>query len=90
MKRIIAQARKELTQLFRDRLTVALALVLPLILLVLYGKAISFSVKNVAVFIEDYDQSLRSRSYIEMVAGSLTFRIVPLPEHMTTRRSAGL
>ena len=84
MKRIIAQARKELTQLFRDRLTVALALVLPLILLVLYGKAISFSVKNVAVFVEDYDQSPRSRSYTEMIAGSLTFRIVPLPEHMTT------
>ena len=32
MKRIIAQARKELTQIFRDRLTMALALVLPLIL----------------------------------------------------------
>src|ERR1044072_3939240 len=87
MKRIIAQARKELTQLFRDRLTVALALVLPLILLVLYGKAISFSVKNVAVFIEDYDQSPRSRSYTEMVAGSLTFKIVPLPGNMTTQEA---
>ena len=32
MRRIIAQARKELTQMFRDRLTVALALLLPLIL----------------------------------------------------------
>src|SRR5207237_730218 len=32
MRRIIAQARKELTQLFRDRLTVALALVLALII----------------------------------------------------------
>ena len=65
MKRIIAQARKELTQIFRDRLTVALALVLPLILLVLYGKAISFSVKDVAVFVEDYDQTPRSRSTLK-------------------------
>ena len=42
MKRIIAQASKELTQIFRDRLTVALALVLPLILLGLLGTALSF------------------------------------------------
>jgi ABC-2 type transport system permease protein len=87
MKRIIAQARKELTQLFRDRLTVALALVLPLILLVLYGKAISFSVTNVAIFVEDYDRTARSRSYVEMLAASLTFRIVSLPEHMTTEEA---
>ena len=40
MKRIIAQARKELTQTFRDRLTLALALLLPLILLALLGTAI--------------------------------------------------
>lgn len=82
MKRIIAQARKELTQILRDRLTVALALVLPLILLVLYGYAISFSVTGVAVVIKDYDQSARSRDYVEAIAASLTFRIVPLPEHM--------
>ncbi len=83
MKRIIAQARKELTQVFRDRLTVALALVLPLILLVLYGKAISFSVTNMPVAVEDYDQSPRSREYVETIAASLTFRIAGLPKGMT-------
>src|SRR6185436_2726335 len=82
MKRIIAQARKELTQLLRDRLTVALALVLPLILLVLYGKAISFSVTNMPVAIADYDQSPRSREYIDTIATSLTFRIAALPNGM--------
>jgi ABC-2 type transport system permease protein len=87
MKRIIAQARKELTQIFRDRLTVALALVLPLILLVLYGNAISFSVTGVAILVEDYDQSARSRGYVEMLAGSLTFRIVSLPERMTAEEA---
>ncbi|MEW6211749.1 MAG: ABC transporter permease [Acidobacteriota bacterium] len=83
MKRILAQARKELTQLFRDRLTVALALLLPLILVVLYGKAISFSVKNMAVVVEDFDQSASSRRYVESIAASLTFRVAPLAEGMT-------
>jgi len=35
MRRIFAQAKKELTQLLRDRLAVALALLLPVILLLL-------------------------------------------------------
>jgi ABC-2 type transport system permease protein len=83
MKRIIAQARKELTQISRDRLTVALALVLPLVLLVLYGKAISFSVTGVALVVQDFDGSPRSRQYIETIAASLTFRIVPFPEEMS-------
>lgn len=87
MKRIIAQARKELTQLFRDRLTIALALVLPLILLVLYGKAISFSVKGVSVVVQDFDSSPRSREYVETLANSLTFRVAPVPEGMTAEEA---
>lgn len=87
MKRIIAQARKELTQIFRDRLTVALALVLPLILLVLYGEAISFSVTHVAVIVEDHDQTPRSRDYVEALAASLTFHVVARPGNMRSEEA---
>ena len=87
MKRIIAQARKELTQIFRDRLTVALALVLPLILLALYGKAISFSVTGVPVVVQDFDNTPRSREYVETIAASLTFRIVPPVSDMTLEQA---
>lgn len=87
MKRIFAQARKELTQIFRDRLTIALALVLPLILLVLYGKAISFSVTGVSVIVEDHDGSSRSREYTEAIAASLTFRITSLPAGMNAEQA---
>ena len=47
MKRILAQVRKELTQLTRDPLTLALALVLPVLLLLLLSKATSLSVKDI-------------------------------------------
>ena len=76
MKRIIAQARKELTQTFRDKLTVALALVLPLILIVLIGAAISLSVKNVPVTVQDFDRTPLSRRYLDAVRTSITFRVV--------------
>jgi ABC-2 type transport system permease protein len=77
MKRIIAQARKELTQVFRDRLTMALALILPLILLALLGTALSLSVKGVAVVVQDFDRTPLSRQYLDLLSASLTFRVVP-------------
>ncbi len=61
MKRIIAQARKEITQVRRDRLTLALALVLPLILLALMGTAISLSVTDLPIVVQDLDKTPTSR-----------------------------
>ncbi len=52
MKRIIAQARKELTQTFRDRLTLALALALPLAQMWLIGQAVSLSVTDLGVVVQ--------------------------------------
>ena len=46
MTRVFAQMRKELVQLARDRLALALALLLPLIQLVLMGTAFSFIVRD--------------------------------------------
>ena len=83
MKRILAQAHKELTQTFRDKLTVALALVLPLILLVLFGKAISFSVTGIQVAVQDLDRTPLSRQYIDALQASLTFQVTPLSLEMT-------
>lgn len=77
MKRIIAQTRKELRQTLRDRLTVALALLLPLILLALLGTAISLSVKGVRVVVQDFDQTSLSRRYADALNASLTFRVAP-------------
>ena len=78
MKRIIAQARKELTQTFRDRLTLALALALPLAQMWLIGQAVSLSVTDLGVVVSDMDQSPLSRRYAEALRASLTFRVVPL------------
>lgn len=78
MKRIIAQTRKELTQTFRDRLTLTLALVLPLAQMWLIGAAVSLSVKDLRIVVQDMDQSPLSRRYGEVLRASLTFQVVPL------------
>ncbi|HEV8138674.1 MAG TPA: ABC transporter permease [Pyrinomonadaceae bacterium] len=79
MKRIIAQVKKELTQLWRDRLTLALALVLPVLLLLLLSKATSLSVRDIPVAVQDLDKTATSRMYLESVAASLSFKLIALP-----------
>ena len=57
MQRIIAQARKELTQIVRDRLALALALVLPVGLTALLGTSISLTVTDIPLVVQDLDQT---------------------------------
>jgi drug efflux transport system permease protein len=78
MKRIIAQVQKELTQFSRDKLTVVLALVLPLIIMWLLGCAVSLTVTDLPVVVQDWDQTITSRRYFDTIKSSLTFRVVEL------------
>jgi ABC-2 type transport system permease protein len=83
MRRIIAQARKDVTQLRRDRLALALALVLPVVLTALLGTSISLTVTDIPLAIQDLDQTPLSRRYADAYRSSLTFRIVGLPPAMS-------
>src|SRR6267378_2710986 len=87
MKRILAQVKKELTQLFRDKMTLALALVLPVLLLLLLSKATSLTVKDIPVAVQDLDKTPSSRQYIEAVGGSLSFKVTALPLNISPERA---
>lgn len=80
MKHILAQAAKELTQLRRDRLTLALAFLFPLGLMALFGKSITISVKNIPLALQDLDNTPLSRAYIESLAATQRFRIAASAE----------
>jgi ABC-2 type transport system permease protein len=79
MRRIFAQTRKELTQIRRDRLALTLALVLPLAILLLLGTAISLTVTNLPIVVQDLDSSSASREFIDAFRASLTFHVVAWP-----------
>ena len=79
MRRIFAQTRKELTQIVRDRLALTLALLLPLILLFLLGTAISLTVTNVPIIVQDLDDSLASHDFIDAFRASESFHVVAWP-----------
>ena len=73
MKRIISQVVKEIAQFRRDRLTVALAFILPLGMLLIYGFAIRLEAKNIPLSVQDFDNSSLSRSYTERLFNTNQF-----------------
>jgi ABC-2 type transport system permease protein len=79
MNRLIAQARKELTQLMRDRMALALVLVLPLIQLTLMGNSFALIVRDLPIIVQDFDDSPASRDLIDRFRASKTFRAVAWP-----------
>ncbi|HYO80851.1 MAG TPA: ABC transporter permease [Bryobacteraceae bacterium] len=90
--RVLAQARKEITQVLRDKLALALALVLPLILMVLMSTAISLTPTGMPVGVRDYDNSPGSRNLIAAIDSSLTLRVRSVALDVTPEKafSAGL
>src|SRR5262245_29645887 len=79
MRRIIAQTRKELIQIVRDWRTLALALALPMVLLVLNGSAISLTVTDLPIVAQDFDDSPASREFLNAFRASITFHVVAFP-----------
>ena len=65
MQRILAQYQKELAQFKRDRLTLALAFILPVITLLIFGFAIRLGAKHIPLYVQDLAQTPLSHSYIE-------------------------
>jgi ABC-2 type transport system permease protein len=78
MKRVFSQCVKELSQFWRDRITVALAFILPLAVLLIYGYAIRLEAKNIPISIQDFDNSLLSRTYVEQIFATNQFVPTPL------------
>src|SRR5580698_1708386 len=77
MRRILAQVRKELTQLVRDKRALGLALLLPCTQLILMGTAISLTVSDLPIAVQDLDDSPASRTLVDAFRQSNTFHIVP-------------
>jgi len=73
MKRIVSQCIKELAQFRRDRLTLALAFVLPLMTLLIFGFAIRLEAKDIPLVVQDFDRSNLSQRYTESLFATNQF-----------------
>lgn len=79
MKRILSQCEKELLQFRRDRLTLGLAFLLPLLTLLIFGFAIRLETKFIPIVVQDLDRSPLSFAYSDRLFATNQFHPAPWP-----------
>ena len=64
MRKALAVGRKEFRQIVRDRRTLMILLFIPVFFLLLFGYALTFDIKHVALAVQDRDDSVESRALV--------------------------
>ena len=73
--RLIAMMRKEFIQAFRDRRTVVIILIMPMMQLFLLGYAATTDVKNIKIAVWDQSQTVQSRALLDSFRAADYFQI---------------
>ena len=73
---IKAIARKEFYHLIRDFRSLYLAFIIPLLLILMFGYALSLDVDNVKTVVVDYDNTELSRDFIRTLDASFYFNVI--------------
>jgi len=87
LRKIGAITRKEFYHLIRDYRSLYLAFAIPLILILLFGYALSLDVDNIRTVVVDYDRTPQSRELIRRLDASPYFHVTARPE--TSREATG-
>jgi ABC-2 type transport system permease protein len=80
-RRFYAVLHKELLHIVRDKGSLGLALLLPFVMLLLFGYALSLDVDQIPTIVNDHDQSPESRELIRQFTGSQYFTVVGYAEN---------
>jgi ABC-2 type transport system permease protein len=78
-RKIQAIARKEYYHLIRDFRSLYLAFIIPLLLILLFGYALSLDVEHISTAVVDHDRTPESRDFIRNLDASVYFDIVAYP-----------
>lgn len=75
LRRVRAVARKEFLHIIRDPRSLLMALALPVVLLVLFGWALTLDVDRIPLVVLDHSASAESRELVSRFAGSRFFTV---------------
>lgn len=75
LARLLAVAGKEAREILRDRITLGIAIALPIVMMVLFGYAITLDVRDIRLAVLDEDGSPESRELIAAFVASGHFRL---------------
>lgn len=76
IRRIKAITKKEFIHILRDPYSLTMAIILPLLLLLIYGYAVTFDVENIPSGVLDRDRSQQSREFLRHLSSSGYFRLL--------------
>jgi ABC-2 type transport system permease protein len=76
LRRLLAISRKETIQLRRDARSLAMAFLMPLLLLVIFGYAITWDIRDIELAFCDQDRSAHSRALLDAFRRSGYFELV--------------
>jgi len=82
---IKAIAKKEFYHLIRDFRSLYLAFIIPLLLILMFGYALSLDVDNVKTVVVDYDKTELSRDFIRTLDASSYFNVI---QHLSNTAAA--
>ena len=77
---IKAIARKEFYHVLRDFRSLYMAFLMPLLLILMFGYALSLDVDNVSIVVVDHDKTPLSRDFLTRINASRYFNITAWPE----------
>ena len=75
-KTVKAIARKEYFHLIRDFRSLYLAFIIPLLLILLFGYALSLDVEDIPTVVVDHDKTAESRDFIRNLNASVYFKVI--------------
>jgi ABC-2 type transport system permease protein len=75
-KTVKAIARKEYFHLIRDFRSLYLAFIIPLLLILLFGYALSLDVENIPTVVVDHGKTAESRDFIRKLNASVYFKVI--------------
>ena len=76
MRKALSVGRKELRQIIRDRLTLVILVFVPAFFLVVYGYALSWDIRHIALAVDDRDRSGTSRALVSSFVNSGYFDLI--------------
>src|SRR5262245_34437649 len=74
--KVLSVGRKEMRQIARDRRTLMILVFIPALFLLIYGYALSWDIRHIALAVDDRDRSVESRALISSFVNSGYFDLV--------------
>lgn len=88
LNRILAIARKEFLHVRRDTVLLRMVVLLPIVLLLIFGYALNFTVKNIKLGVVDLSSDRVSERIVKNYAAEDRFQIIPQPSHAAALEAA--